>query len=147
MRYLTPDAKTSVLGEWQHRIDNAPRTDLTEGCLGGHGGVDAPMIDQCAQINALPGVVTLQSCTGHVRQSDLGQYVLPGQLWLWFDEATARVVYETITDLPAWYEQPRLMWQASGQEVLDLRWSPTRRAEDACGALIDWLGAICEAAR
>ena len=76
MRYLTEDAKQTILREWQE-------TRAT--IKAGPGCPDPGIVPWCDKINSLPGICTLQSCQGH-RHDDA---IEPGHLWLWLSEAAA----------------------------------------------------------
>lgn len=142
-RWLTDADKARVLDGWYDRIEHAPRTGPDH--PGGHGGVDTPMIEVCAEINALAGVVTLQSCEGHVLISETGRQVYSGQLWLWLDRANAGTAYKMLPAIAKvrGFEQPRIMWQADGQEVLDLRWNSVELSpKDAGRRVLGWLASV-----
>jgi len=139
MRWLTEEAKRRVLDDWERKQIAMPHTG-DPGVMGGSGGVDPAMIRACEVLNALPGVVTLQSCEGHhIVAADGGTVVYPGQVWLWLSEDRAARVYERGHLIPPRFEQPRIFWQADGQEVLDLRWSPTLDPMQTCVRIADFL--------
>lgn len=75
-RYLAPEDKAAVLAEWAARRAESPPA----GDLAGKGWPDPEIIPLCDELNRLPGVCTLQSCSGHGGG---------GHLWLWLDEATS----------------------------------------------------------
>lgn len=52
---------------------------------GGYGYIDQEILPLCDALNALPGVLTMQSCCGH---GD-GEYIHYGQLWLRLSEYVA----------------------------------------------------------
>lgn len=82
MRFLTPDAKEEILAEWDQK-----RELWRKGSLRGTGEPDADIIPWCDRINALPGVCTLQSCAGHVKNGTIET----AHLWLWMSETAAKV--------------------------------------------------------
>lgn len=75
-RYLGPDDKDAIHAEWAARRAEAPPS----GDLAGKGWPDPEIFPLCDELNRLPGVCTLQSCSGHGAG---------GHLWLWLDEATS----------------------------------------------------------
>ena len=81
-RWLTNADKEFVLVSWSEaKIQPVP-----EGDYGGVGYPDPDIVPWCDRINALPGVCTLQSCAGHVRQ---GGERDAGHLWLWLSRPMA----------------------------------------------------------
>lgn len=98
-RYLTPKEKGAVLAEGYRDLDEGLR----------------PWLDR---INALPGLVTLQSCAGHKD----GPYFHSGRLWVRLtQEATSRfeevamelAAHDCIEDVGRHYKN----W---GQEVVEI---------------------------
>ena len=75
IRWLTPAAKGAVLREWHH-----VRAQLPAHTVGGDGFPDESMIPWCEAINEIPGVCTLQSCSGHTYPDGTSD---TGHLWLW----------------------------------------------------------------
>ncbi len=70
-RYLTGDAKQPIIREWEvKKLSERPSDDP-----GGHGYPDPEIYGLCDVLNAIPGVCTLQSCSGHG--------MVGGHLWLW----------------------------------------------------------------
>lgn len=76
MRFLTEDAKESILREWQKT-----RATIKDG----PGCPDPDIVPWCDRINLLPGICTLQSCQGHRCDSAIE----PAHLWLWLSEGAA----------------------------------------------------------
>jgi hypothetical protein len=78
VRFLTPAAKRRELGAWRALRDRL-------GCQveqGGFGLPDPAMVPWCDRLNRIPGVCTLQSCSGHLA----GDYRSSGHVWLWLSE-------------------------------------------------------------
>lgn len=60
-RYLSDVRKREILDAWHaYRLQLAP-----PGKEGGHGYQDPAISPWCDRLNALPGVCTIQSCSGH----------------------------------------------------------------------------------
>lgn len=80
-RYLTVDEKANILEEWEAAKASRLRP---AGDSGGHGWVDPEIVPTCDALNELPGVCTLQSCSGHGESA--------GHLWLWLDERHSHAI-------------------------------------------------------
>ena len=76
-RYLTEEAKRLIISEWVHEYTTSPHMTREDDEL---GLPDPDMIEWCAKINKLPGIVTTQSCAGHFRA---GRWHRLAVLWLW----------------------------------------------------------------
>ena len=55
-RHLSADEKAKILTVWREQQQTG---------AAGHGDPDPDMIPWCEKLNALPGVCTVQSCSGH----------------------------------------------------------------------------------
>ena len=78
-QYLTDEEKEQRVAYWQER-QNDPRP---EGDLAGRGFPDPPIYDLVDRLNAMPGICTTQSCSGHPEQTDGSLYLgVQGCLWL-----------------------------------------------------------------
>jgi hypothetical protein len=77
--YLTPEGKAEELASWErHKAGGRGK--------GGQGFPDDAIFPLCAELNAMPGICTLQSCAGHPATER--EHVYSGQLWLWLDRPT-----------------------------------------------------------
>lgn len=119
-RYLTPAAKDAELAEWRAK-QAAPLPAPPEGRenLGGRGWPDPEIFEACELLNALPGVCTLQSCSGHPGD---GPYVNKGHLWIWPSEEIATAFYRRAFELALHprIEQCKVRFQGYGREVIDI---------------------------
>lgn len=86
-RFMTEEAKREELRHFQEDRSRGPFN-----LPGGRGGVDPDILPLCDQLNALPGLCTLQSCAGHGETEHSG--IWPASLWLWLDERTSRSMDE-----------------------------------------------------
>ena len=75
-RHLSEQEKGRVLAAWDKHRQDYPNDDM-------YGRPDPTMNPWCDAINALPGVCTVQACSGHRR--DIGG-TSGGCLWLRLDE-------------------------------------------------------------
>ena len=99
-RWLTPASKDRILAQWQSRLAE-PRP---AGDLSGRGWPDPEIVPLCNGLNRLPGVCTLQSCSGHGG---------PGHLWLWLD-------HETSGEFDRW---GHVLARMAGIEAVSRKWS------------------------
>ena len=122
-RYLTPERKASILSEWESTLRSTANKDHP----GGRGYPDQDMIPWCERINALPGICTLQSCTGHVRRP--GHVMMPGQLWLAVDEPTSQAFDRRAFELSAQNGMERVyrLYSSWGQEIIDITFAGNKR--------------------
>ena len=101
MRFLTPHEKTETLASWEEY----KRAFIRPGAKGGRGYVDPDIVPLCDALNRLPGVCTLQSCTGHSANDSDGP-VYSGVMWLRlnqrmthrFEEQAHRLAAEQVID-------------------------------------------------
>lgn len=82
-RYLpSPERKAAIITEWSRS-----RSELG----------DPLIIPWCDRINALCGIVTMQSCQGHERDdargTEYGTYIDSGHLWCWMTKEAAVMLY------------------------------------------------------
>jgi hypothetical protein len=84
-RYLSPEAKARVLLQWEA----AKAQQSPSGDLGGRGYPDLEIVPLCDALNTLPGICTLQSCSGHPNGDQHRPAGNTGLLWLWLDEPTS----------------------------------------------------------
>lgn len=89
IQHLTPELKHQVLLAWE---ELKARGRVTGNKEGGEGYPDEAVFPLCDRLNALDGVCTMQSCAGHRRPSAdrVGQYIYPGEVWLWLSESMLR---------------------------------------------------------
>jgi hypothetical protein len=117
-RYLTDAEKTELMREWSARCAVGRFTMANEG---GMGFPDAEMIPWNAQINAIPGIATYQSCAGHDNGTE---HVCRGQLWLRMSERVAQVFYLRAFELHArgdLIERVTTLFGDWGQEIADIQ--------------------------
>jgi len=78
MRYLEISEKLLILSDWERTCAET---------RSGRGFPDQRMLEWCQKINALPGVCTIQSCSGH---HEPGGAYTSGHLWLRLSRRSAR---------------------------------------------------------
>jgi hypothetical protein len=134
-RYLTTAEKTAELDGWR-------RTRDAFAGIVGPGVPDPEMIPWCEKINALPGVCTLQSCSGHPD----GEIPRLGHLWLRLDDRRAASFHARAFELAAktGIERISLIYQPWGHEVIQLEFagSPDGQLEGSLGAILGFLGSL-----
>jgi hypothetical protein len=100
-RYLTPDEKATTLRRWEETkaaFAAGKAAGTIRGETAGYGYPDVEMYATCDALNAIEGVCTAQSCSGHrVAYDDHGQVMANGEhvgptlwsgvLWIKLDEA------------------------------------------------------------
>lgn len=139
-RYLTPETKEHELKLWRDTVRTAPRTGPL--LPGGSGGVDAEIVPYCTRINNVPGVVTLQSCAGHLQDRT---HHTAGQLWIAFSKPMAHAAY---IGLPVLALHPRVdrlsfIW-VGGREIFDITFDGLNRydnldvVDSICASLNNW---------
>ncbi len=115
-RHLSPDEKAEILSAWceQQRM-GAP----------GPGGLDPDMIPWCEKLNALPGVCSVQSCSGHSENGSLRS----GHLWLRLDDVTSRAFDRAAFRLSAnpHIEQVARLYSAWGEEITSITFAGNER--------------------
>ena len=146
-RYLVDAEKHRTLLEWQAR-----RHDLQlRGLRGGTGGVDAAIVPWVDRVNAIRGVCTLQSCSGHrPSDSDNPEVGTPGQLWMALSYPMATAINQRMYELVAAPTVIRVLtrYQPYGQDVLDVMFVGDDRGGLARSmtAIIEFLLSATEAA-
>ena len=86
-RYLTTAEKDAEVARWlEYRSDPANRAPA--GYEGGHGYPDPDVFPLTDALNAIPGVMTYQSCAGHLHPGEEpGEYAMwHARLWLRLSE-------------------------------------------------------------
>jgi hypothetical protein len=76
-RYLTDREKVDAVADWKRLCEALP--DDVPPCGDERGFPDPPIVAWCNEINALPGICTVQSCAGHRR---LDGTLISGHLWV-----------------------------------------------------------------
>ena len=111
-RYLTPAAKAQELALWQA----TKATPRPPGDLAGRGYPDPEIVPLVDALNELPGLCTLQSCSGHPEGS---REPGPGHLWLWLDRETSAAFDERAFELAklSVVDSVSKLYQQWGQEV------------------------------
>lgn len=102
-RYLTDDEKRIEVADWLgHRSTPGaqPPPDIAPH-PGGYGYPDPDIFDLTDRLNDLPGVLTIQSCAGHLHPGEVpGETAMwSGQLWLRLSEPLLRAFFERGWDL------------------------------------------------
>ena len=96
---------------------------MLESCHKWHELADVEMIDWCARLNAIPGVETRQSCSGH-RVGDVGKaeglyaYETNGTLWFICSWMTPDVAF-ALARIPT-MDRVELIFFPDGDAVWDL---------------------------
>lgn len=138
-RHLTPEAKVRELLAWERA-----RTEFLAGpppdrFIGGHGYHDPPIFPHVDALNAIDGVCTLQSCSGHrctaashcswcaentdiTAGGDEGAHVSSGQLWLWLSGRMSRRFHQRVFYLAMQplVEKVSVHYHVEGKEIVDL---------------------------
>lgn len=123
-RYLTDAAKAEALAEWE-RLKASPRP-LDD--PGGLGLPDPEIIPYVDALNAIEGVCTLQSCSGHREDRSRGVDA-PGHLWLWLSEPMSRAFDRRAFELASspMLEAVRRDYSEWGQEIVSLTFAGAER--------------------
>lgn len=82
MKFLTADEKDFHLANW-HAVRSGERP---AGDLAGLGWPDLEIYELTDRLNAIDGLCTVQSCSGHPR-ARIREWSAPGQLWIRLNEA------------------------------------------------------------
>lgn len=117
MRYLTAEAKARELAAW----GEVRKAGIPAGNQAGKGYPDPNILSWCDRLNALPGICTLQSCSGHLpRNGDPGPH--PGHLWLHLSEPMARAFSRRAFKLARQdgIEEVSCQFKEWGQEIVSL---------------------------
>lgn len=117
-RYLTPPEKRRTLVQWRRLHRTAGK---------GPGVPDPDMVEWCAQLNAIPGVCTVQSCAGHGRPGSVDS---SGHVWVRlsapmsaaFDAHALRLAASTNL-----IEQVTRIYAPWGQEVASIAFAGNER--------------------
>jgi len=96
-RFLNEEWKQYHLQEWENER-KSPRDPRD---AGGHGWADPEVFDLCDALNVLPGIVTLQSCCGHMLKDaqDGSEYRHHAKFWIWLDPDRSRLFDERAHEL------------------------------------------------
>lgn len=110
-RWLTPAEKAETLRAWETTKRESPVVDR-----GGAGYPDPTIVPWCDRINGLPGVCTLQSCAGHLKD---GGILHSGHLWLKLSEQVSAEFRQAAFELAGspGIERVEMIFQPSGEEV------------------------------
>ncbi len=144
-RFLTdPEKDREIASFAARREDKAHYRTAHPEARGGEGWIDPEVLPLVDALNAIPGVCTIQSCSGHARES----YVTDGQLWLRLDESTTRAVDARIGELLAHDVIHRVTRQyafhngSEPHEFLDIRFTGERVADVQRVLVAFFLGAV-----
>ncbi len=109
-RYLVNGQKQIELLEFERGRDLSPPDQEIEPYL--------------LELNRLPGLCTLQSCSGHVEEDarDGTEYISCGNLWLWLSKAMTKRFYGTAFKLVQRPEIEKLsiLFQGYGREIVSI---------------------------
>jgi hypothetical protein len=88
-----------------------------------HSLADPEMIPWCAKLNSIPGIETLQSCSGHKtgdrsKCEGIYRYETNGQLWFVCDWITREIAFD-LAEIST-MEQVRMIFFPDGNAVWDL---------------------------
>ena len=117
-RYLSKIEKAVELREW-HDKSSSPGI--------APGDPDEAIVPWCKLINHIPGICTLQSCTGHRRANG---YVETGHLWLKLSETMALRFYKKAMNLSAQHciERVSTIYSAWGSEIVEIVFHGSERS-------------------
>lgn len=93
-RFLSPNKKLSILADWNRFLDFWEAAGRPTS--GVHSDIDPSILPVCEAINRLPGIVTLQSCAGHVDKMGINT---SAYLWLWLDRRASSRLDQTALEL------------------------------------------------
>jgi len=127
MRYLSDKEKKHIIREWEITKIRSPHTG--DNCPPGRGGIDAEIVFHCDEINAIPGVCTLQSCAGHINKDGS---ITNGGLWLKLTENMMMLFHEYAYELythKGIYDSITIRLQDYGDELVDICFYPQRLGE------------------
>ena len=115
-RHLSPDEKAEILSIWCEE----QRVEAT-----GPGDPDPDMIPWCEKLNALPGVCTVQSCSGHLENGHLRS----GHLWLRLDSSMSGAFDDAAFRLAAapCMEQVARVYTSWGEEITSITFAGNER--------------------
>ncbi len=125
LRYLTDAEKRIELLEFRQRC--TPDWD------GLASLPDPAMVPYLLELNRIPGLCTLQSCSGHVAVDprDGSEYITGGHLWLWSSRAMMKKFYSAALGLAQHpeIERLRILFQAHGREIVDIEFQGAAHGE------------------
>jgi len=143
-RFLTVGEKSEILNAWGERISALPTDVPGEGDP--RGFPDPLMIEWCRRINALKGVCTVQSCSGH-RASDGAFY--SGHLWLRMSRGVSDRFERQAFNLAGQrgIERVSKLYMHGGEEVIVLEFQGQEhdRLDSSMGAVLRFLTEITTA--
>ncbi len=120
-RHLSDKEKAQTLAKWE-RTHAGPLDTGKGGC----GYPDPDMIPCCEELNAIPGVCTIQSCAGHGTERSVES---PGHLWIrlgpCMSEAFDRAAFR-LSAHPC-VEQVAKVYTAWGEEVTSITFAGNER--------------------
>lgn len=118
-RYLDSESKEDILQDLQKQYDSAKNDDTND-------GLDISIIPLLKKLNIVEGIVTLQSCAGHSRESEengvITTYYDNACLWIWPSEEMAKKFYEEAYRLAGCPGLERLwtLYSSWGQEIIEI---------------------------
>ena len=133
--------KAKILEGWEER----KRTLIRPGAKGGLGYVDPDIVSLCDALNRLPGVYTLQSCTGHSTKDSDGP-IYPGTLWLRlnqrmthrFEEQVHRLAAEPVIDRVG-----KIYWEDGKETVtINFKGNETGLLAESSFVMLDFFRAL-----
>ncbi len=135
-RYLSESGKSEELSYWRGLLD--------QGGAGGPGSPDRGMIPWCDRINAIDGICTLQSCSGHDdRENGIRS---AGHLWLWLSAQKSSAFKKRAFELAqnATIERISTIYQPWGREVvqIEFRGAPEGQLESSGQTILAFLTSL-----
>ncbi len=134
-RYLTNAQKRIELIEFERR-----RIPDWDGLV---SLPDRSMIQYLTELNSIPGLCTLQSCSGHIKEDarDRSEYITNGSLWIWLSQEMMQRFYVAAFELRqrSGIEKLTIQFQRHGREFVDIQF-----AGDGHGKLENSMSGIVE---
>lgn len=133
MRILTPDAKIEIMAQWEQwkqyyvgRIPDEP---------GGKGFPDPEIYDFCDALNKIDGIVTTQSCAGHLHPGETpGESAMwSGQLWIAMSAWTRAAYIDNIHRLQLYpcIGRVRINFIKESHDVADIEFDGMNKGAEA----------------
>ncbi len=123
-RYLTNKAKKRVLANFaKNKKTKIP--DKYKGDTFDRGYPDPEILPWCDALNEIPGVCTIQSCSGHFikRFKDGSKQMGPGHLWIWLSKPMSMKFHFYAREFgmnARTMERVRVLYSNWGQELVDV---------------------------
>lgn len=144
-RTLTPELKKQILYRWvktQGEFLVAKGLGAIPENPGGMGYPDPEMFTVCDRLNSLPGIVTMQSCAGHVHPGEEPgvEAMWSGQLWIGMSEPVRARYISRIDELlihSYYIERCKIIFMLDQIDVADIIFAGMNRGPSAFADSVD----------